>query len=335
MDLKIGVVGCGAIGRDHIRRLMTKITGCKVVAVSELNEAVGKQVAEQWGAKYYKDGKELINSPEVDAVVVTAWDPAHAEFVLASLEAKKYVFCEKPLAVEIADCKEIVEKEMAGGKRLVQVGFMRRYDPGYNQVKKAIKEGKIGLPEMVHACHRNLEHNDDMTSDMSIKNSGIHEIDIMRWLLEDEYESGQVVLPRQSRISATQGLQDPQIMMLRTKQGICIDVEISQSSGYGYDIQCEVVGDEGTVRLPDPPEAIVKNSCTKTTAIMPGWQTRFPEAYDIELQSWVDTVKADHITGPSSWDGYMACITATTLGECRVEGTIKKIETPEMPDFYK
>ena len=150
--LKIGVVGTGAIGREHIRRLHEKVPGCTVTAVSEINEEVGRKVARQYNARYYKDGVELINSPDVDAVVVTAWDPAHAKYVLASIRAGKFVFCEKPMATEISECREIVEAEQAFGKRIVQIGFMRRYDPGYAALKKTIESGAIGEVLMVHAC---------------------------------------------------------------------------------------------------------------------------------------------------------------------------------------
>lgn len=337
MDLQIGVIGLGAIGRDHVKRLSQRITGCKVVAVSEVNEAVGKEIAEQYGARFYADGEELINSPSVQAVMVTAWDPAHAQYVMASIKAGKPVFCEKPLATEVSECEEIVRAEQELGRRVVQVGFMRRYDPGYQELKRAIQEGKIGQAMVVHACHRNMSHAATMTSEMSIKNSGAHEIDVLRWLLEDEYVSGQVVLPRQSRISAKEGLQDPQIMMLRTEKGICIDVEISQSSGYGYDIQCEVVGDLGTARLPDPPAVITITDCSRTTAISPDWQSRFVEAYNIELQDWVDRTRmGQEPGGASAWDGYMVCLTANVLGQCREEGgTAKEIKLPEKPDFYR
>ncbi len=125
-------------------------------------------------------------------------------------------------------------------------------------------------------------------------------------------------------------------MMLRTESGICIDVEISQSSGYGYDIQCEVIGDLGTARLPDPPKVITKTNCSRAAGIDPGWETRFVEAYNVELQEWVDSVKRDTVHGASAWDGYMACLTASILGQCREEGgTAKEIEMPETPKFYR
>jgi len=332
--LRIGVVGTGAIGREHIRRLSVKVGGCTVTAVSEIDEEVGRAVARQYGARYFKDGVELINSPDVDAVVVTAWDPAHAKFVLASIKAGKFVFCEKPMATEISECKEIIEAEQAFGKRIVQIGFMRRYDPGYVELKKTIGSGAIGEPLMVHACHRNMTHAPSMSSDMSIKNSGIHEIDIMRWLLDDDYAVGQVVLPRHNSYADPE-MQDPQIMMLQTKKGIAIDVEIAQNSGYGYDIQCEVVGELGTVRLPDPASAVRKLNGARSTGIQPGWETRFIEAYDIELAQWVKEVRDGRVAGPTAWDGYMACLTATVLGTCREEQQRKEIPTPECPEFYK
>ena len=115
-------------------------------------------------------------------MVVTTWDPAHAQYVLASIKAGKYVFCEKPLATEAAECEKILAAEQVFGRKIVQVGFMRRYDPGYTELKKTIEEGKIGQPLIVHACHRNMTHAATMTSEMSIKNSGVHEIDVLRWL---------------------------------------------------------------------------------------------------------------------------------------------------------
>ena len=334
MELRIGVIGTGAIGREHIKCFTQKIVGCRVVAVSDVNIEGATKVAQEYGAKMYPEGEDLIADPEVDAIVVTSWDETHAKYVLASIQAGKYVFCEKPLATVVEECEEILQAEMAFGKKVVTVGFQRRYDPGYVALKEVIKSGKIGVPLMVHACHRNMTHAATMTSDMSIKNSGIHEIDILRWLLEDDYVEGQVILPRQSSISAEEGLQDPQIMLLRTKLGIAIDVEISQSSGYGYDIQCEVVGDLGTAKLPDPTAIETRTNCSCAFDIMPGWETRFVEAYAIELQDWVNAVKEDRSVGATAWDGYVACVTAHVLGQARVEGGIKKIETMECPKFY-
>ncbi len=332
--IRVGVIGCGAIGRDHIRRMTEIVTETQVAAVSDIFAENGKKIAEQYHCVFYEQGEDLIRDPDVEAVVICTADDTHARFVKACIEAGKYVLCEKPLGVSAEECMSIVEAEIKGGKRLVQVGFMRRYDRGYRQLKQMIKEGVIGEPLMIHACHRNLNHNDWHTSDMTIKNSGIHEIDVLRWLLGEDYESGQVLTVKQNS-SATEGLLDPQIMLLKTKAGTRIDVEVNMSSGYGYDIQCEVVGEKGVIRLPDPPEILMRTDGMRSYKICDDWSKRFIEAYDTEFAEWAQSVQNDCLTGPSSWDGYAACLTADTLIKARDQEAILPVHLPETPDFYR
>ena len=137
-NLNIALIGCGMIGREHIERIQNRIRGAQVVAVCDVFEEGAKKGAEIAGAgtKVYTDFNEAINDPDVNAVVVTTPGQFHKGPVLAAIKAGKPVFSEKPLANTAADGKEIVEAEMAGGKHLVQVGFMRRYDRGYRQVTK-------------------------------------------------------------------------------------------------------------------------------------------------------------------------------------------------------
>ena len=144
-NLNIALIGCGMIGREHIERIQNRIRNAKVVAVCDVFEEGAKKGAEIAGAgtKVYTDFNEAINDPDVNAVVVTTPGQFHKGPVLAAIKAGKPVFSEKPLANTAADGKEIVEAEMAGGKHLVQVGFMRRYDRGYRQVKELIDSGKF------------------------------------------------------------------------------------------------------------------------------------------------------------------------------------------------
>ena len=268
-ELRIGLVGTGAIGRTHIERINNTLQGAKVVGCADANVDFCKSVAEKYGIKAWENGEEMIASDEIDAVVVTTLDPFHEQYVMAAIKAGKYVFCEKPLAPEADACKRIVEAEMAAGKQLVQVGFMRRYDPGYNQLKKAIDSGKYGLPLMLHCVHRNYDA-PGFTTSMPVENSMIHEIDVLRWLLGENYKTAEVVFPKTTR-NAEGELRDPQIMYLTTESGVRIDVESFVNCRYGYDVRCEVVCEEGCLNLPEPANAMIRTNDARVTPICHDW----------------------------------------------------------------
>ncbi len=332
--LQIGVIGCGAIGRDHIRRINDLVAGAKVVACTDYYIDAAKKTAEDNpGIKVYDSGEDLIASPEVDAIVITSSDPSHAGYVLEGIRQGKYVFCEKPLAQNADDCKKIIEAETACGKRLVQVGFMRHYDQGYIDMKKVIDSGELGAPLIIHAAHRNVSQPDGFQTEMGVSNVAIHELDICRWLLHDEYESGQVLSVRQSTRST--GYDNPQIVLLKTRSGARIDVEVQVADAYGYDIQCQVVCEGGTLNLPDP-YAVTKRFDAKCAfPILTDWKDRFIQAYDTEFQEWVKALEKDGApTGPSVWDGYAACVAADALNRSRGTEQFMPIEMIKKPELY-
>ncbi|WP_263262930.1 Gfo/Idh/MocA family oxidoreductase [Pseudomonas sp. RIT-PI-S] len=335
MTLNIGVIGTGAIGQDHIRRLTQTLRGSRVVAVTDINlEQAAKVVAEQrLTAELYPDGHALIASSQVQAVVVTSWGPSHEEYVLAAIAAGKPVFCEKPLAVSAQGCQRIVEAEMAHGRRLVQVGFMRPYDAGYRQLKAILDSHRIGTPLMVHAAHRNPTVAANYTTAMAITDTLIHEINVLAWLLDDQYVSAQVVFPRRTS-QAREPLRDPQIVLLETAKGVRIDVEVFVNCRYGYDIQCEVVGEEGIARLPEPSAVQLRSEARRSTEILMDWKDRFIAAYDVELQAFVDDLATGALSGPSAWDGYLAAVTADACVQAQQQAAVIPISLPERPSFY-
>lgn len=335
MTLRIGVIGTGAIGEDHIRRITNTLSGAKIVAVTDVNVEQAKAVIknQKLDAKLYESGHGLIQSKEVDAVLVTSWGPTHEEFVLAAIAAGKPVFCEKPLATTADGCARIVDAEVKHGKRLVQVGFMRPYDKGYRALKDVVATGKIGEPLIVHCAHRNPVVGDNYTTDMAITDTMIHEIDVLRWLLDDDYVSVQVVYPRKTRKAATH-LHDPQIVLIETAKGIRIDVEIFVNCQYGYDIQCEVVGETGIARLPEPASVLMRSDAKRSVQILTDWKQRFIEAYDIELQGFIDAVNQGQPNGPSAWDGYAAAVTADACVKAQQTGEIVPVTMNQRPAFY-
>ncbi|PLN72121.1 inositol 2-dehydrogenase, partial [Klebsiella quasipneumoniae] len=288
MSLKLGVIGAGAIGKEHIRRCTQVLQGATVVGVSDINADNARAAVALPGvqAEVYADGHDVINASDVDAILVTSWDPTHEEYTLAAIAAGKPVFCEKPLAMSAEGCRRIVDAEMKAGRRLVQVGFMRPYDEGYLALKKVIDDGDIGAPLMLRCAHRNQAVGENYTTDMAITNTLIHELDVLRWLLNDDYRSVQVRFPRSTSHTHAR-LKDPQIVSFETKKGTLIDVEVFVNCQYGYDIQCEVVGETGIARLPEPSAVQMRKSASLSTAILTDWKDRFIKAYDVELQAFI------------------------------------------------
>ncbi|MDI2091382.1 Gfo/Idh/MocA family protein [Commensalibacter oyaizuii] len=334
--LRIGVIGTGAIGSDHIRRCTQTLSGAQIVAVGDVNSDNARKAVSSYNinAKVYDSGHDLIKAEDVDVVMVTSWGQTHAEYVLSAIKAGKYVFCEKPLATTIKDCQEIIEAEQACGKRLVQVGFMRPYDKGYRELRNAIANGDIGMPLMVHAAHRNQSVGENYVTNMAIVDTLIHELDVLRWLLEDDYVSAQVIFPRSTRHTHAK-LRDPQIILLETKSGIRIDVEVFVNCQYGYDIQCAVVGEKGIVSLPEPASVTMRSDAKLSKSILTDWKERFIDAYDIEVQDFIDSCLAGKLTGPSSWNGYVATVAAEACVKSQETGKVEPISLPNCPSFYK
>ncbi|MGB9094997.1 Gfo/Idh/MocA family protein [Erwinia sp.] len=335
MTLKLGVIGTGAIGQEHIRRCSKVLQGAKVVAVSDINIEGAKGIVSLLGldAEVYANGHDVIASSDVDAILVTSWDPTHEEFTLAAVAAGKPVFCEKPLAMSAEGCRRIVEAEIAHGKRLVQVGFMRPYDAGYRALKKVITDGEIGEPLMLHCAHRNPTVPESYTTDMAITNTLIHELDVLRWLTEDDYKSVQVVFPRSTNKTHAK-LRDPQVVLFETQKGTRIDVEIFVNCAYGYDIQCEVVGETGIAKLPEPSSVQLRKDAKLSNTILTDWKDRFIDAYDVELQAFINDATAGKLQGPSAWDGYAASVAADACLKAQESGAIEPVELPPRPAFY-
>ncbi|MEU8862127.1 Gfo/Idh/MocA family oxidoreductase [Streptomyces umbrinus] len=335
MTVRVGVIGAGMIGQDHIRRLTEVVTGATATAVTDIDAGRAAEVAARVGATALPTGTDLIDSPEVDAVLVTSWGPTHAEHVLNAVAAGKPVFCEKPLATSAEDCLRVVEAERAHGRRLVQVGFMRRFDAGYRQMKEVIAAGGIGTPLIVHCAHRNPTVPEAYTSRMAAQDTAVHEIDVLRWLLDDEIVSAQVITPRATSKRFAH-LKDPQIMYFETAGGVRVDLEVFVNCQYGYDIQCETVGEEGLVRLPDPAAVGVRTAGRHGTAVPQDWKGRFVDAFDTEFREWIASVEAAaEPTGPSAWDGYAATvITGAAVKSLESGGAVVAVDMKPRPALY-
>ena len=320
MTVHVGVVGVGMIGQDHIRRLTRVLSGVDVVAVSDVDGERARAVADGLrDVAVHATGEQLVADDRVDAVLVCSWGETHERYVLAAIAAGKPVFCEKPLATTQDACRRILAAETAAGRRLVQVGYMRRYDADYRALRAVVQGGSIGLPLLMHCTHRNAGVPAHYVAEMMVSDTAVHEIDMVRWMFGEEIVAAQVLTPRRNRNGGE--LRDPLVLLLEMESGILVDVEISVNIRYGYDIRGEVVGEEGTAELGEPSPVRVRRAGTVAEPVPADWRERFVRAYDVELQEWVDAVAGDGELGPSSWDGYAATavsdagLTALRTGE--------------------
>ena len=222
---------------------------------------------------------------------------------------------------------------VASGKHLVQVGFMRRYDKGYNQVKELLDSGDFGAPLLVKCTHRAEGVDDSYTTAMAVTDTAIHENDVLQWLIGDTWESAQVIYPRNT-VNAHEGLKDPQLMLMTTKGGVVVALEVFVNCRFGYDINCEVVCEDGVIHMPAPSWPYVRKNGQYATKIEDNWMRRFIDAYDTEIAQWVNAAKRGVVEGPNAWDGYVAELTADALVAAQTSGKVEPILSGEKPAFY-
>ncbi|HEY6709318.1 MAG TPA: Gfo/Idh/MocA family oxidoreductase, partial [Actinomycetota bacterium] len=270
---------------------------------------------------------------QVQAVLVASPGSTHEEFTLACLAADKPVLCEKPLAPTIDACLRVLEAEAAKPRRLVQVGFMRRYDDGFRALKAAADSGEVGRPLLLHCRHRNPAVPPGFTTDMMITDSVVHDIDVTRWLLGQEIVAATVFKARPSSL-APEGLQDPQMVLLETSDGVLVDVESFVTCQFGYDIRYELVAESGTVALGEHAGVQLRRDGQRHGPIPADYRERFGDAYQRELQEWVTGVLRGRVTGPSAWDGYATQAVAEAAVESQTKGGRVAVELVERPALY-
>jgi len=332
MTIRIGIVGAGVMGADHARILSTAVADVELVAIADADIERARRVAEATGiARAGGDGLEIVRAKDVDAVLIASPDDTHRQLVLACLDAGKPVLCEKPLAPTTAECLEIVERETALGKRLVQVGFMRRFDPGYVEMRRTVRSGQFGAPLMMHCIHRNESALPYTQTEALIANSAVHEFDAARFVLGREVARISVIL---GRSTASARMRDPQLVLLEMSDGALVDAEIFVNAQYGYDVRAELVCEEGTVSLVPPHDTTVLHARHDGFRHPADWRPRFADAYREELQAWVAAIAGDSATGASAWDGYAATAVAEAGIRSQKSGVWEPVHLIDKPSLY-
>lgn len=329
----VGIIGAGAIGRVHADNLARRTVGARVVAVMDVDAERAETVAAASGAgRVYADAAALIDDPEVDAVLIASPDATHAEFTLACIGAGKPVLCEKPLATTAADAERVLRAEVAAGRRLLQVGFMREYDPAHKDVVAVLESGAIGKALRFRGAHINPRYGDDLTVEDAIVNSIIHDIHSARYMMGAEISGAHVSwIPADPQQPRTCRLAD---VNLKFENGAIGTLEYNGDSGYGYEVLVEITGETGVASTAPYAGPIVRNSDGASQTIAPNWPQRFQRAYIDEVQDWIRSIMANEATGPSAWDGYMSLVVADACVRSTETGLPVAVARIERPPLY-
>lgn len=330
-DLRIGIIGVGAMGADHAERVARRISGARLVAVSDPDTARAEALAAELngasadGVRVIGDPLALIGDTEVDAVIIASPGFAHAEQLMACLERGKPVLCEKPLTMDAESSLQVVQAEHKIGRPLIQVGFMRRFDPEYARLKQLLDSGELGRTLLLHNVHRNKTVPATFRSEMIVRDSLVHEVDVARWLFDDEIARITVHAPKPTSLVA-EGVLDPQLAIFEMASGAIADVEVFVNFQVGYEVRCEAVAERGSATIGLGVDVLTKQAGHWGGAVPDDFRVRFGLAYDIEVQRWVNAAAKGEIDGPTAWDGYAAAAVCTAGVRSLQEGRPVEVE---------
>ena len=294
------------MGTDHIMRINTRMSGGIVTAIVEPD---AKRAAEALKhapeAKQFANISDAIASGLIDAALVATPGQFHEEVLLPIIAAGLPVLCEKPMTPDVPSALRVVEAEVAGGKKIIQVGFMRRFDEGYIELQKQISSSALGELLALHCAHRNPSVPDWYGNEMLIADSVSHEIDIVRFLTGSPIVSAEVKQLKRNKL-APERLNEPILVLLETESGVIATVEMNVSVQFGYQVITEAVFQKGVSEIGRSNGMTTWEAGRSSTAEHVSYLTRFARAYDDEIQSWINAAKIGQLGGPNAWDGYMS-----------------------------
>jgi myo-inositol 2-dehydrogenase/D-chiro-inositol 1-dehydrogenase len=308
--INIGLIGAGRIGRVHAENLAYRIPEANVVAVADvLAEAARKCAADFHIPTVAQDPRVIFEDKQVDVVIICSSTDTHAQFIEEAAQAGKHIFCEKPIALDLAIIdKALAAVDQAGVK--LQIGFNRRFDPNFKQVRDWVAEGKIGTPHLVRISSRDpapppieyVKVSGGIFLDMTI-----HDFDMARYLISDEveeiYAAGGVLVD--PAIGAA-GDVDTAVVTLRYAGGAIGSIDNSRRAVYGYDQRIEVFGSAGGIVVSNntPHNAIYSNTEGVHSALpLYFFLERYTEAYVAEMKAFIECIQRDTSPPVTGLDG--------------------------------
>ena len=303
--LRFAVIGAGRIGALHAAHLAGSVPGAELAAVVDTNLAAAERAAGR-GAYATDDLERVLADGRIGALLIASPTPLHAPQISSAARAGKAIFSEKPVALDVADTRAALAAVEAA-RVPFQIGFQRRYDPGFARARALVEAGAIGRVEMFRAlaCDPEPAALDYLrTSGGIYKDMTIHDLDIARFLCGEVDEvsalGASLVDPRIGEL----GDADTSVLTLRFRSGALGVIQNSRRAAYGYDVRTEVQGERGKI--------VVENErATPVWIYAPGgvagdyyhwFVDRFRDAYRLELQAFVEAVRAGRAPTPGAVD---------------------------------
>lgn len=334
MSIRIAVIGAGIMGADHARIVSQSLPGTTLQVVCDMDTARAKAVAERFDAVDVADDPDaVIRRSDVDAVIVASPDSTHSPLSETAIAEGKKVLCEKPLSQSSSECLQVIQREQASGERHVMLGFMRRYDQSYIDMRDALGSGALGRALMMHNFHRNAETpNADFTGAMAITNSAPHEFDVVRHVLACEYTSISAYQPARSDT-----LVAPVVMVLETDDGQLVTIEINNNAAYGYDVRAELIGEEGSMTTNHVAYTQMHTRLAATKRYEADWRGRYHEAYVRQNRAFVEFVQTGvfPVGAADCWDGYRAAVISEAGVRALQTGAREPVVNAETPELYR
>ena len=333
---RIALIGCGRIGQVHARTLASLRELCDFAIVADSFASVAEQTADSFGVpEWTVDGTEAIANLSIDAVIVASSTETHAPYIELASRYGKSIFTEKPIALDLEATDRVLAAVAKAGVRL-QVGFQRRFDPGYAAARGAIERGELGSIEMIHDVMRDpappsaayIPQSGGLYRDMAI-----HNFDAVRWLMGEEpveiFAMASALVSDEIRAA---GDVDTSVVTLRFPSGALASIENSRRSGFGYDVRTEIFGSAGAMMVGESRDLPIRRYTS--AGVMEDHQyfflERFRDAYRYEIIAFLTAVRDDLSVMVTGEDGRAALRLAVAAEESLRQGRPISIQTTEV-----
>lgn len=332
--IKIGVIGAGRIGKLHAENLVKFAASADVIAISDvmLNDELTAWAKELGIPKITNDSSNIINDPEIDAVVICSSTPTHVDLIIQAAAAGKDILCEKPIDVDVDRVHLALDAVKKANVKL-QIGFVRRFDHNHGKVQEVVASGELGKPFIVKITTRDTTPPPFEYAKVSgglFMDMMIHDLDMARFLSGSEVEEvsaygGVMMDQRWADIDDV----DIATVMLKMKNGVLCVIDNCRKSGYGYDQRSEVQCENGCVQIYNDYENtahIMNNNGVSREKPLHFFIERFQKAYLDELLSFIDDIKNDRKPSVGAIDGLMSVLIAKACKKSLDEGHSVKLE---------